>query len=58
MPKMYSIDTEGRIEYAEIVGFKKQYDPDKFYSYRVKVSIYKVDVKSSGFPSYKIQRSR
>jgi phosphatidylinositol-4-phosphate 3-kinase len=38
MPKMYSIDTEGRIEFVSIVDFQKKYDPEKYYSYTVKVS--------------------
>lgn len=37
MPKMYNIDSEGRIESVTIVDFEKKYDPEKYYSYSVKV---------------------
>ncbi|XP_030748867.1 phosphatidylinositol 4-phosphate 3-kinase C2 domain-containing subunit alpha isoform X3 [Sitophilus oryzae] len=37
VPKTYSIATDGRLTEVEVVGFKKRYDPDKYYVYILRI---------------------
>ncbi|XP_076252250.1 phosphatidylinositol-4-phosphate 3-kinase catalytic subunit Pi3K68D isoform X2 [Rhynchophorus ferrugineus] len=37
VPKIYSMATDGRLTEVEVVGFKKRYDPDKYYVYILRI---------------------
>ncbi|XP_019865562.1 phosphatidylinositol 4-phosphate 3-kinase C2 domain-containing subunit beta isoform X2 [Aethina tumida] len=37
VPKVYSKDVDGKIVDVEVLGYKKRYDPDKYYVYLLKV---------------------
>ncbi|XP_066255577.1 phosphatidylinositol 4-phosphate 3-kinase C2 domain-containing subunit alpha isoform X2 [Euwallacea similis] len=37
VPKTYSVSTDGRLTHVEVVGYRKRYDPDKYYVYVLRV---------------------
>ncbi|XP_050296018.1 phosphatidylinositol 4-phosphate 3-kinase C2 domain-containing subunit alpha [Anthonomus grandis grandis] len=37
VPKTYSVNTDGRLTHVEVVGYRKRYDPDKYYVYVLRV---------------------
>ncbi|XP_048517557.1 phosphatidylinositol 4-phosphate 3-kinase C2 domain-containing subunit alpha isoform X3 [Dendroctonus ponderosae] len=43
VPKIYSMITDGRLTHVEVAGYRKRYDPDKYYVYVLRV--YREDQK-------------
>ncbi|CAG9769508.1 unnamed protein product [Ceutorhynchus assimilis] len=37
VPKTYSVSTDGRLTHVEVAGYRKRYDPDKYYVYVLRV---------------------
>ncbi|KAL1487744.1 hypothetical protein ABEB36_015580 [Hypothenemus hampei] len=37
VPKTYSVATDGRLTQVEVVGYRKRYDPDKYYVYILRI---------------------